>query len=135
MLFTFSLPHVFHPGSDPAENARALQILMGCLISLDEAYLEDHPDTKPLYASGVRYGRTQTWDTIPEVRSKRYADCKSLTAWRIAELKKKNIPAIPVFRLKPEKRLYHILLRTSSGWEDPSKKCGMGQNENAYARY
>lgn len=126
---------MFNAGSDPAENASALQILMRCLISLDEAYLRDHPNTPPLYSSGVRYGRTQTWDTIPEVRNKRFADCKSLTAWRVAELNKQGILAIPVFRLKPELRLYHILLRTSSGWEDPSKKLGMGKNENAYARY
>lgn len=129
MELSFSLPHVFFPGSHPAENAEALRALLDCLIQLDLAYLRDHA-APALYQSGVRYGRTETFDTIPEVMAKGYGDCKSLTAWAIAKYRANGIDANPVFRwIHREDGSgeldFHILVQTIHGFEDPSKVLGM----------
>ena len=132
---TFLLPGLFDLESDPRLNALALEALLRCLCTLDEQYLNDHPETKPLYLSGVRYDRTFVWDTTPALVNRTYGDCKTVTAMRIAELKKQGYEAIPVFRWKPgdDKKLhFHILVWTNApvptnenGFEDPSKVIGM----------
>jgi len=135
---TVSMPHVFHPGSTPVENARALRVMLECLIQLNLAFLKDH-SALPLYKAGVVYGRTQVWDTIPSLYARGYGDCKSLSAALIAQYRHRGIAAQPVFRWteRPDgsgARDFHILVQTSRGWEDPSKVLGMGQNENAPVR-
>jgi hypothetical protein len=140
MRITFDLPHVFFPGSDQEENAHALGILLACLVRLNRAYLRNH-SVPALYQSGVVYGRTQVWDTIPALYQRGYGDCKSLTAALIAEYLQKGIACKPVFRWMPRQdgsgnTDYHILVLKESGksgvFEDPSKVLGMGQNENAH---
>lgn len=132
---TFSLPGLFDLESDPRLNALALEALMRCLCTMDALFLRDHPDTKPLYLSGVRYDRTFVWDTIPAFYNRTYADCKTVSAARVAELRKQGYEAHPVFRWKPgdDKKLhFHILVWTDApvptnrnGFEDPSKVIGM----------
>ena len=136
MQITFALPHVFYPGSNPVENARTLRILLDALISIDETFLKHH--TVPgLYQSGVVYGRTQIWDSIPALYSRGFGDCKSLTAALVAQYRAQGKTAQPVFRWAKRSdgsgaTDYHILVQTADGFEDPSKVLGMGANENAY---
>lgn len=143
MQITFSLPHVFYPGSSRDEDASALRALLECLIRLNQAYLRVHA-VPGLYQSGVVYGRTEVWDTIPALYERGYGDCKSLTAALVAEYRKKGIIAQPVFRWVQRPNGggsdYHILVQREAcaecptGFEDPSKVLGMGKNENAHFR-
>jgi len=136
MQITFDLPHVFFPGSSPDENSDALRILLDCLIQLNRAYLRYH--TVPaLSRSGVVYGRTQVWDTIPAMYARGYGDCKSLTAALVAQKQEQGIECSPVHRWMPRQdgsgeTDYHILVQAGDTFFDPSKAHGMGQNENSY---
>ena len=134
MIFEFNLPHVFNQSSSRDENAAALKALLDCLIALNVAFLDSN-SAAPLYGSGVRYGRTTIWETIPALYQRGYGDCKSLTAALVAERRKQGILANPVFRwIRNDKGgiNYHILVQTADGFEDPSRALGMGRNENAY---
>jgi hypothetical protein len=136
MQITYDLPHVFFPGADAVENAAALRTLLNCLISLNGHYLQAHA-APSLYESGVRYGRTHVWDTIPALYARQYGDCKSLAAALIAQYRAQGIQADPVFRFatQPNGKLdFHILVRTGRGFEDPSKVLGMGSQEVAPLR-
>lgn len=133
---TWKLPTVFNAGSVPVENAEALSALLECLTSLDELYLRDYPNTPRLYESGVYYDRTEVWDTIPALYARGYGDCKSLACALAAERRAEGRPCETVFRFLPHTRgplhvTYHILNLTDDGWEDPSKACGMTDNENS----
>lgn len=138
MIISFPLPHVFSSASSSQEDAEVLNRLLNLLIEVDTVWLKHHPTTS-LYQSGVRYGRTTEWDCIPALYQRRYGDCKSLTAARIAELRKEGRRAAPVFRWKVRKdggKDYHILLITDSnseGFEDPSRILGMN-NEDQWFR-
>jgi hypothetical protein len=135
MEITFSLPHVFSPNSPLEENGDALEILLECMVQLNQAYLRDHA-TPALYSSGVRYGRTILWEPIPAVLERGYGDCKSLAPWLVAELRAQKIPSKCVFRFvhRDDGNLdFHILVqRTDTGeYLDPSRELGMGSNETA----
>ena len=132
MDITFSLPANFEGRSTDLEDGRALRVLLDSLIELNLAFLESHV-APTLYRSGVRYGRTKVWDTIPALYQRRYGDCKSLTAALIAQYRMANVKCEPVFRFvrnKDGSKDYHILVQSFSGFEDPSKVLGMGKNEN-----
>lgn len=134
MQITFDLPHVFFPGSDSEENAYALRALLDCLISLNRAYLRNHA-VPALYQSGVVYGRTQVWDTIPALYQRGFGDCKSLSAALIAQYREAGKECRPVFRWVEKRngvKDFHILVQVGRVFEDPSKVLGMGQNENAH---
>lgn len=131
MIVTFPLPHVFTPGSSALENAKVLKQLMQNLVALDEIYLQHHAAPQ-LYASRIVYGRTNEWEAIPAVLARGHADCKSLAAWRVAELRKAGERAEIEFRWRERPngvRDYHILVIRPSGREDPSKVLGMGTDE------
>ena len=131
MIVTFPLPHAFVPGASAVESAKVLKALMQTLITIDEAYLQHH-DAPKLYSSRIVYGRTNEWEAIPAVLERGHADCKSLAAWRIAELRKEGKRADMVFRWRERPngvRDYHILVVTPTGYEDPSKVLGMGKDE------
>lgn len=136
MQITFDLPHVFHPGSPSVENAEALRASLDYLIALNQAYLRSHAVPK-LYRAGVRYARTQVWDTIPALYARSYGDCKSLACALIAEYRAEGKNAEPAFRWIKNGSGgmdFHILVQTDEGYEDPSKVLGMGTNENAHFR-
>jgi len=141
MQITFSLPHVFYPGSNRDEDADALRDSLDYLIRLNLSFLR-HTAVAPLYQSGVRYGRTTIWDTIPALYKRGYGDCKSLTAALVAQYRIARIDCAPVFRWVRRNdgsgsTDYHILVQVApskqnpDGFEDPSKVLGMGKNENA----
>ena len=129
----FELPHVFHTYSSYVENARVLRILLRCLCRLNLAFLQEYPDTPNLYDTDVYYDRTQVWDTIPSLYAREYGDCKSLACCVVAERWAHGEKAEAVFRFMPgDELMFHILVLGQRGWEDPSKVCGMLENENAY---
>lgn len=97
------------------ENAETLQVWLEALIGTNLVHLNHHPDTKPLYDSGVVYGRTDDWEPFaclymngyhgtdrPDSRVVKrfgvFGDCKSLACARIAELRVKGKTVKPVFR-------------------------------------
>lgn len=138
MQIVFDLPHVFYPGSSDEDNAFALRGMLEHLIYQNQAFLRAH-NVPSLYRSGVRYGRTKVWDTIPALYKKGFGDCKSLSAALIAEYRMQGRKARPVFRWvrRPDGTGvtdFHILVATDRGFEDPSKRLGMGQNENQRMR-
>jgi len=134
MEITFDLRHWFQPNTSLADNAYALRALLDCLISINESYLRNHT-VRPLYQSGVVYGRTQIWDPIPALYKRRYGDCKSVSAALIAQLRKEGTACDPAFRFheRTERgvviRDFHILVETAKGFTDPSKVLGMGKDE------
>lgn len=111
---------------------------MEALISINLVYLELHPETPKLTSSafGVVYGRTNDWLSIPALYARRFGDCKSLTAMRVAEHRIRGKNANPVFRSRKNETGgtdFHILVQIGvDSFEDPSKECGMGANEWAY---
>jgi hypothetical protein len=144
MNVVFNLADVFTPESSTLENARVLKGLLDALVVADEAYLAHHRAPR-LYASHVVYGRTNEWERIPDVLMRRSGDCKSLAAWRVAELRKDGIRADAVFRWKRRAKSgvpdFHIVVQRDAYkgpdgkitiWEDPSKVLGMTMNENVY---
>jgi hypothetical protein len=95
MIVTFNLSQVFTPESSTLENAEVLHGLLMALVMADVSYLEHH-EAPMLYSSRVVYGRTNEWERIPDVIARGQGDCKSLAAWRIAELRKEGVRADPV---------------------------------------
>ena len=133
MEINFDLPHVFHPEASQEENALCLQQLLEMLVNINIVYLKRHavPD---LYRSGVRYYKTNTWLSIPALYRDQRGDCKSLTAALVAEYRIKGVFARPVFRFieRPYSNGildFHILVQTSTSFEDPSKVLGMPHSE------
>lgn len=105
-------------------------------IALAEAnvkYLLDEPDTPLLYESGVRYKidklGNEVFKDIPLILQHGSADCKSLAAWRAAELLVFfDIPAIPFTTFQVSDSgdvMFHAQVRTRHGIEDPSIELGM----------
>jgi hypothetical protein len=116
-------------------NARTLRALVEALIELNVIYLRSHPFTPRLYDMGIRYGRTQIWDTVSAFQNRGFGDCKTLTAILCAERRLAGRECDPVhrFMLRKDGGLdYHILVARDDGsYEDPSKVLGMGKNENS----
>ena len=119
---------MFHQGSSSEEDSCVLRLSLEYLIALDLEYLRRHA-APPLYRAGVVYGRTREWDSIAAVIARSYGDCKSLSAWRIAELRLSGVWAKPVFRWVQRKddggKDFHILVFLGSRYEDPSRILGM----------
>ena len=68
MRICFDLGAVFYPGASDEDNALALQAMLEALIAVDRVYLRRYGRAVPkLYASGVRYGRTVVWDSVPDL--------------------------------------------------------------------
>src|ERR1700761_3779457 len=134
----FLVPRAFHADSSSAENAPALESLLVCLATINLAYRRFRPGTPFLYASPVRYDRTEVWDSTPALRARGYGDCNSLACDRVAELWAAGLDARPFFRFLPPEQAttdqyqFHILLLGPWGWECPSKVKGMNAPENSY---
>lgn len=119
----------------PELTDRVVELLLGTLFSIDLDWLERHPETPRLYASGVRYAREEyeRWRAIPIVLEDGEGDCECLACWRSAELVAtgQDKRARPIWRKKPRRNapdrwLYHIVVRRGDGSiEDPSKRLGM----------
>lgn len=116
---------------DSISSARIAPLLRA-LELVDLEYLTARPDTPALYRSGVRYRRdppgVEDWLDIPGVLRRGAADCKSLAAWRAAELVRAGYQAKSVWTAdcKPRGCLYHVVVWRGDGTiEDPSVRLGM----------
>ncbi len=143
----WDIPFAFFDGASDEVNAGCLRALLDCLIDFNillykrmesqpAGFARRSPAITPLYDCPVYYRRTQVWDAIPAMYTLGYGDCKSLTAALIAEYRMRGVQCVPEFRFDPPKTpggtmLFHILVRTLEGNEDPSKVKGMG---NEYQR-
>jgi transglutaminase-like putative cysteine protease len=126
----FDLGFVFHPTASDEDNADVLRILLEALVAANIIYRRGIGSRAPsLYKSGVTYGRTKVWDSVPDLYERKYGDCKSLTAARVAELRLAGKPAQPVFRFqlnpRSKQKDFHILVRRGAVFEDPSRELGM----------
>lgn len=84
-----------------AYSERFLACLLWALIYANESYLLSHPNTPPLYSTGVRWkAETPTFRSaceggrgqemflgIAQVMRQGYADCEDLASWRTAEVR------------------------------------------------
>ena len=140
MRICLDLGGVFYQGASDEDNALALQALLEALIAINRVYLRRYKGrVRPLYNCGVKYGRTQVWDSIPDLITRRYGDCKSLTAMRVAELREVGKPARPVFRFAQNPQTgqkdFHILVQLGKDFEDPSRKLGMVEYHKARGQW
>jgi hypothetical protein len=116
-----------------------LHRLLAMLVALNLDYLADvgAENIPPLYESHVRYipdlYARERWATIPHIWSRGSADCKSLCAWRVAELIARGENASCAVSRTPSRsgaRVFHILVQRENGsLEDPSYRLGMGWHE------
>ncbi|HEY5086357.1 MAG TPA: hypothetical protein VII66_03275 [Gemmatimonadaceae bacterium] len=129
MRICFDLGGVFYPGASDEDNALALQALLEALIAINRVYLRRYKSTRKLYEAGVRYARTQVWDSIPDLVTRRFGDCKSLSAMYVAERREAGHQSRPVFRFATNPQTghkdFHILVQEGRHFEDPSRKLGM----------
>ena len=132
-MITIDASNFFQPKASRVEKALALRSFLDNLISLNQVYLHYHPGTPGLYQTGVFYKRDPIWRPIPSLYENGFGDCKSLACALVAEYRLRGIAAEPTFRFLPpffegtkfEYTLFHILVQTPSGYEDPSKELGM----------
>lgn len=113
------------------------------LTAVNVRNLMAHPETPPLYTSGVRYRPQRTiggaptgddvdlWWDIPIVRAMGEGSCEDLAAWRIAELQARGSglerSAQPYVHSieHPTGTVYHVVVRYGGREEDPSVHLGM----------
>jgi hypothetical protein len=129
----------------PEINPRVLIQFLEFLSALNEDWLREHPEAPNLYDSGAWYElRRELWFAIPwalwSLERKVGLDCKTLSAWRVAELRVRG-GRDPSGRLLPpepraqfgwdryvtdDKIVYHVWVKRQSGQkEDPSALLGM----------
>ena len=116
---------------------------MQALVAVNMAWLKAHPDTPPLYQSGVIYvpepEGQEIFADIATVMAVGGGDCDDLVAWRVAELHfsgedpRASVKLIAYPRVCPDPKepctLYHVQVRRTDGLrsytEDPSARLGM----------
>lgn len=112
----------------PERVAGCLAAFVEALTRLDIAYLELHPETPRLYLSNVRYAEVPRWQDVPSLLQSGRGDCKSIVAWRLAEMRGSdpNASIHVVHRIIGQEDHLHVLIRRSDDrLEDPSVKLGM----------
>lgn len=127
---------------------QALEAGLLGLMFQNMAWLQNFPETPPIYESGVRYvpehpsfdKRTvgEDWKSIPYILKHGYGDCEDLASWRAAELRMKGIPARPIVKVRrlPSGafRAHAIVGLPGGKTEDPSAKLGMYNYSAALSR-
>ena len=128
---------LFRSEEDRERSERAMHYILHALCCVDYEYLLAHPETPSVYASGVRYQRPgkPEWFDVPTALSARYADCKDLACWLVAEhWLRRQMRSRPLIRYRLARlpngkmfSLYHVLVQRPDGsQEDPSAALGMG---------
>ncbi len=118
------------PERSEFDRARALELLLTGLVALNVAIM-DRYDLPALYDSGVRYHEDRRmWRHALAVLSYGKADCKSLAAFRAAELLHQGREARVVVKRTGRNTLHaRVLVEDEDGArtriEDPSKRLGM----------
>lgn len=114
-----------------------LRPLLEALTSANVAWLQTHPAAPSILAPAarVRYGReprgVEHWQSLPSLLSSGVGDCEDLAAARAAELRVSGIDASAVpLRVRRAAGiggvdLWHIVVQTPRGTEDPSLALGM----------
>lgn len=114
---------------EPSREA-VLRLMVEALVLANLSYLREHPETPPLYESGVRYEAEpddeDDWNDIPATLALGAGDCEDLAAWRIAELRaggeRGARSRVMVWQLGA-RVTYHIAVRREGGAvEDPSRE-------------
>ena len=122
MLIEFDIP-------SPVD-VRVLNIFVRALCAYDVLWLQRHPETPDLYASGVRYREqplgVERFKPIPLILAQGNADCDQLAPWRAAELRVRHgVKAMPEVK-QMGRALYHVFVRLPNGQaEDVSAHLGM----------
>ena len=107
--------------------------LVEALTSVNIAFLKSH-ETVRLYESEVRYELMPwTWLDIPAILTRKRADCKSLVAWRLAELRVEESEDARIHFVVQKARehtVFHVQIQRANGRiEDPSRRLGMRARE------
>lgn len=117
--------------------ARVVRLICESAILSNRVYLREHPNTPPLYGSGVVWknepvGLPDELLDIPTILARKWGDCMHVSCWRVAELRERGEHARIAFQWKRSSkagrpsRLFHVLVRRGDGKiEDPSRKLGM----------
>lgn len=113
----------------PEEAASCIADLVDAIAHINEKFLTRFPQTASLYSAGVVYDETDEWRDIPAILESGKADCKSLVAWRLAELRRRSemalVHVVWFDNREPGKRLFHVQVRKGTKLEDPSRFLGM----------
>jgi len=140
---TFHVSLFEHEPLDTKRSSTVLVIMLEALVQANTLWIaqmmrEGHsleslsiynPASRVVYQLDSR--ESNDWLDIVNVMKRGYADCKSLSAWRIAELRHAGIAARPFIRWPrmvrdPSRRVLHALVRWPGGRiEDPSLALGM----------
>lgn len=121
----------------PVAGPVGLLAALEALVALNRVYLRSHRGAPSLYRAGVRYLRdadegdqgtpdAELWLTIPDCLASGGADCKVLSAYRVAELREngEHGARCKVLRVGPQS--WHVIVTRADGRdEDPSALLGM----------
>jgi hypothetical protein len=135
---------------DPEDKASLiLEMVHGLIhVNLEEIWIceEENNPLPPIYQSGVVYftqGRQDDWKDSFRVVESGGGSCNSLTAWRVAELQNRGIPAGPWIQNQIQEQsrgtihVFHVILwkykhplegecfGDGTTWECPSRTLGM----------
>lgn len=115
--------------SDPVAMSAGLEGLIAVNTLILAGKIGGGVSVPPLYRAGVRYRNQRDprrWGNILEVLRAGYADCKNLSAWRVAELRfYQGVPA-RVLCYKTGHNRWHAIVKYPDGrTEDPSVRLGM----------
>lgn len=114
------------PGTDSPAPDEDIASLLDCLSDVWSRWLRKHPTFPALYRSGVVYRPeidTEDWLSPSQILEAGGGDCEDLTLWRVAELRSRDVLAVPlcVSRREKDKFVQHVFFRYPSGKEeDPS---------------
>lgn len=123
-----------------ADAERGLVWTLETVVIWNMAYLHANPGTPKLYDCNLRYERDapgkEWWKGIERILETKRADCKSLSAYRVAELRTcygEDRPGnLARFDVTPHQNgsdvMYHVTVTRGDGsFEDPSRIFGMGK--------
>lgn len=114
------------PGADSPAPDDDIASLLDCLSNVWCRWLRKQPRFPALYHSGVVYRPeidTENWLSPAQILAAGGGDCEDLTLWRCAELRARNVPAVPccVSRHDGSRFVQHVFFCYPSGKEeDPS---------------
>lgn len=111
-------------------------------FDIDRLWLRYHPETPPIYMSGVRYRKQNVgadrWLDIPRMLATGFGSCSDLAPWRAAELNERTgeLAGLGVRSLalpSPDGgklfMMHHVVvIRANGAEEDPSAALGMPSN-------
>lgn len=111
----------------PEERPHLVATLVEALAEINLLFLQRH-QAPALERSGVAYKEGGPWRDIPRLLATREGDCRSLVAWRLAELRIMGRPASLRVLLEagPYRDRMHLQVVSDQGIEDPSVLLGMG---------